>query len=506
MNELEEAENTLNTGESESEDRLTMLNITEKLSSMPDVLEYIQGLEKLIVRHEKKIRKLQRRLKRKETKEIGVQTENDSPKKGLTEEITEAAQSAMIKSGFVYEETSGLYYDYNSGYYYNAEYGLYYDGNTGTYMSYDNEKQEYVFHSQVEPQKNKEECTQETFENHKRHKNQRKAQERKKIKKINQQQLKDEQQDVDLEEGECSDLSENQEDFSESDIENNDIDISTNYPPCIRIIIEETSIPSIKQGSLYIITYEGGTLGREGKHDILLSDINVSKHHLQFKFDQNEEKYFLTDLGSRNGTILNGKRMSASKQESDPMEIVHGAKLIIGGTTMTCHIHRGSQTCGLCEPGLIQKVDEGVNKGVGGGDKISMHKAELKKLKKKFAMGKSSGELAAGYTDRAQARRETVGSHNENEKTQSASLNQSISSENKGFKLLSKMGWSEGQSLGKDGTGRIDPVELISNPGTAGIGSFDHNIPINPKGEKSDIWLKTQERYQQIPENKDNDF
>lgn len=30
------------------------------------------------------------------------------------------------------------------------EYGLYYDGNTGTYMSYDTEKQQYVFHSQVE--------------------------------------------------------------------------------------------------------------------------------------------------------------------------------------------------------------------------------------------------------------------------------------------------------------------------------------------------------------------
>lgn len=46
------------------------------------------------------------------------QTENEP--KSLTENIKEAAELAMQNMGFVYEETSGMYYDYNTGYYYNA--------------------------------------------------------------------------------------------------------------------------------------------------------------------------------------------------------------------------------------------------------------------------------------------------------------------------------------------------------------------------------------------------
>ena len=38
----------------------------------------------------------------------------------LAEEVKEAAQTAMQLTGFVYEETSGMYYDYSTGYYYNA--------------------------------------------------------------------------------------------------------------------------------------------------------------------------------------------------------------------------------------------------------------------------------------------------------------------------------------------------------------------------------------------------
>jgi hypothetical protein len=38
----------------------------------------------------------------------------------LAEQVKEAAQTAMQLTGFVYEETSGMYYDYSTGYYYNA--------------------------------------------------------------------------------------------------------------------------------------------------------------------------------------------------------------------------------------------------------------------------------------------------------------------------------------------------------------------------------------------------
>lgn len=62
------------------------------------------------------------------------------------------------------------------------------------------------------------------------------------------------------------------------------------------------------------------------------------------------------------------------------------------------------------------------------------------------------------FNDRADTRRKKVGSSHHSEKTQAASLNQSIPSENKGFKMLSKLGWSEGQSLGKTNEGITEPV------------------------------------------------
>lgn len=59
-------------------------------------------------------------------------------------------------------------------------------------------------------------------------------------------------------------------------------------------------------------------------------------------------------MGSRNGSFLNGKRLSESKQLSSPMEVKHGSILQVGPITMLCHIHLGDETCDSCEPGLVQ--------------------------------------------------------------------------------------------------------------------------------------------------------
>lgn len=118
--------------------------------------------------------------------------------------------------------------------------------------------------------------------------------------------------------------------------------------------MESSDVSKVKVGSLHIITCDGGTLGREGDHSIIIPDINTSKHHLKFTFDKESGHYFVTDVGSRNGTLLNNKRMSPSKQESDPIKVTHGSKIQIGSTILLCHIHEGNHTCGHCEPGLIQ--------------------------------------------------------------------------------------------------------------------------------------------------------
>lgn len=126
----------------------------------------------------------------------------------------------------------------------------------------------------------------------------------------------------------------------------------------MRVIVKTTSVPDLKEGSLHIVTYKGGSLGREGNHSIIIPDINVSKFHAKFTFDEDKGQFFVTDMGSRNGTVLNGKRISSSKQESEAIEVVHGSSLQVGATVLLCHIHTGHQTCGHCEPGLIQKEGE----------------------------------------------------------------------------------------------------------------------------------------------------
>ncbi|KAI5611804.1 G patch domain-containing protein 11, partial [Silurus asotus] len=49
-------------------------------------------------------------------------------------------------------------------------------------------------------------------------------------------------------------------------------------------------------------------------------------------------------------------------------------------------------------------------------------------------------------------------------------LQSSLSSENKGFALLQKMGYTAGKGLGKEGTGRVEPIPLNVKTGRGGIG------------------------------------
>ncbi|KAL1502145.1 hypothetical protein ABEB36_007332 [Hypothenemus hampei] len=478
--------------------------LKEKIKDLPEVVQFIERLQKVIQKQVKKIIKWKMKAKKlqKHVRNISTQTQSeeimdnietdDKKEKTLAENIQEAAEEALQSSGFVYEETSGLYYDYNSGYYYNAEYGLYYDGTTGTYLKYNQETNTYDFHSQVEciETKRKDDIKSSTK---KRRSKSNKSKDTKRPRKTH--------SNKDFEEGECSDSSSSWDDNCSSSEKN----ITTQWPPCMRMIVESTEIPKIKPGTLYVITCDGGTIGREGDHSVCLPDINVSKHHLKITYNSETRNYEIVDLGSRNGTFLNGKRMSSSKQESEPTEICHGSKLKLGSTMLLCHVHDGTQTCGHCEPGLLiaeEKVQHLSKKNIN-----QQFKSELRRLRKQHGLLGSyedSTKLGKGYTDRAEKRRIEVGSQNPYEKTEFASVDTSISSENKGFKLLAKMGWKEGESLGKDGSGVKEPVKVVANSGTTGIGSENSAPSIsNTLTTKENIWKKAQERFEKLPEHVD---
>nr|CAD7427206.1 unnamed protein product [Timema monikensis] len=440
------------------------------------------------------------------------QTGHEISNQSLAEQVKQVAENAQQQTGFVYEETSGMYYDYNTGYYYNAELGLYYDGNSGSYYYYDDKSKTFQFHSQakvaVQPswrqpaetpksqhvdetsnlQRLSQSTTPQPLEGNpnsqdldpnlvsispqkviKRKGKIQKTEERKRVKKKEEGGEDEKLSGAEsMEEGECSDSSGDESEASSSQELSENVEmviteqeVAEAWPPCMRIIVEETGLDNLKVGSLSIVTCTGGTLGREKEHAVHIPDINISKHHAKFTFDEAQGKYFIVDFGSRNGTYLNGERLSVALRESDPHEVSHGNILQLGSTKLLCHIHMGRETCKQCEPGLVQGTKEVT------ADKFSesrgkQFKKELKRLRRKFGLESSEPDMTAinkpGYEDRAQIRRNTVGSTDHNEKTQVASLEESIQPQNKGFKMLAKMGWTEGQALGKEGDGLREPV------------------------------------------------
>lgn len=73
---------------------------------------------------------------------------------------------------------------------------------------------------------------------------------------------------------------------------------------------------------------EGGrvTIGRGAENDVDLGDLHCSSRHAEIV--QNGKVFTLRDLGSRNGTFLNGEKIKEAK-------LRHGAEIRVGTTLMT---------------------------------------------------------------------------------------------------------------------------------------------------------------------------
>ncbi|OWF53997.1 angiogenic factor with G patch and FHA domains 1-like isoform X2 [Mizuhopecten yessoensis] len=293
------------------------------------------------------------------------------------------------------------------------------------------------------------------------------------------------------------------------------LELVSQWPPCIRVIVTDSD--TIDPGNLFIITCTGATVGREKEmgHTILIPDINVSKAHAEIQFDEKEYKYYLTDLSSQNGTFLNEERVSEPKVKSKPMVLSHGDTLQFGCTRLLLHIHDGTDTCDECEPGQVQAQLQAQNQPkkeiviLSKEEKLRQQRQELKKIKKKYGLKNSAYVDNMGainnpaYNDKADERRKTVGSDNPYQPDEvPASVHRPISEENKGHKMLKKLGWTEGDSLGKDNEGIRQPISVKFRANkSAGLGSGgagEGSVQEVGDLKRRQKWMNAQRRYNKM--------
>src|SRR5512135_3632913 len=70
------------------------------------------------------------------------------------------------------------------------------------------------------------------------------------------------------------------------------------------------------------------TIGRDPKTELPLQDEGISRRHCRIAFDKEKSAFFIEDLGSTNGTLLNGKRLQATKKLEAGDRIYLGACVV----------------------------------------------------------------------------------------------------------------------------------------------------------------------------------
>ena len=80
-------------------------------------------------------------------------------------------------------------------------------------------------------------------------------------------------------------------------------------------------VQGAKAGARYALDTNVVTLGRHPRSDIFLDDITVSRRHAEVRRDG--ARYWVRDVGSLNGTYLNGERVEDG-------EMIDGNELQVG--------------------------------------------------------------------------------------------------------------------------------------------------------------------------------
>ncbi|KAE9552878.1 hypothetical protein FO519_003905 [Halicephalobus sp. NKZ332] len=309
-------------------------------------------------------------------------------------------------------------------------------------------------------------------------------------------------------------------------------------PPCIRLIELHNSF------KFHIVTIDGGILGCARHCPVQLPDEGaIDEEHVRISFDYpdgildnaNTEKSFWIKNLSRHAILVNDTVLTRKKTT----ELKHGDIMLIGDNRISVHIHKGMNTCNECEPGILMKEAEALasqTKQVVR-SRESSRREVLSNLKRKYGLDKSASAFGKDndYQDRAKVRRKLVGSEIDLPK-QKTKTSESIydncaaapipgakvdtvelklkpkkeeipiSEDNKGFKLLKSMGWSEGKGLGKAEQGSVNSIATLVKADRGGLGqSSEPPVVKRQMTYKERMLEKTRSRFEEIDKNSDSD-
>ena len=111
-------------------------------------------------------------------------------------------------------------------------------------------------------------------------------------------------------------------------------------------------------GASFILEGDQLTVGRDATNEIVINDAEISRRHARLTFQGG--KYVLEDLGSTNGTFVNGQRLAGPRvlkagevvQFGEQIMLVFEATTIDAGATTVMGLSDQDygRTCGLTDP------------------------------------------------------------------------------------------------------------------------------------------------------------
>ena len=69
----------------------------------------------------------------------------------------------------------------------------------------------------------------------------------------------------------------------------------------------------VSSNKIYLFTKSIVKVGRSPDNDFIIDFEGISRYHASIKYDKNSRKYYVKDLGSPNGTLINGKKIKMAK-------------------------------------------------------------------------------------------------------------------------------------------------------------------------------------------------